>query len=224
MGEVTLYVQPHGGRGNCSKSSLLPLHIAVEPGEVFKEFRRGVWISTAGRLVGRKGYVHKRTKYEKFSCQGQTYFVHRAVAELFLPGVGTLVRHLNDNPLDNRVENLAWGNALQNNQDARANGCLPARLDEAGVAAARILVRSGRTCAEVARFLGVATDTLHKAVTGVTWQSVDEPPVLPSIRYPDEIKVTAVERVQSGEHVLSVAADVGCAFSTVYDWLKEAAA
>lgn len=49
--------------------------------------------------------------------------VHRLVALTFLgePG-GRLVRHLNDNPLDNRVENLAYGSSSDNAQDALRNG------------------------------------------------------------------------------------------------------
>lgn len=51
--------------------------------------------------------------------------VHRLVAEAFLPEPTPeqrLVRHLNDNRLDNRVENLAWGTDKDNAQDAISNG------------------------------------------------------------------------------------------------------
>jgi hypothetical protein len=46
--------------------------------------------------------------------------VHRLVADAFLPNPNKLpiVMHLNDNPFDNRVENLKWGTQKDNIQDA----------------------------------------------------------------------------------------------------------
>jgi hypothetical protein len=36
--------------------------------------------------------------------------------------VGAVARHLNDDPVDNRLENLAWGTFAQNTEDAFTNG------------------------------------------------------------------------------------------------------
>lgn len=49
--------------------------------------------------------------------------VHRAVAEAFIPNPSNLpvVRHRNDVKTDNRVENLAWGVAHDNTEDAIKN-------------------------------------------------------------------------------------------------------
>lgn len=55
----------------------------------------------------------------------KTAFVHRLVLEAFVgpcPGEGFMCRHLNGNPADNRVENLAWGTALENAQDVIRHG------------------------------------------------------------------------------------------------------
>lgn len=51
--------------------------------------------------------------------------VHRIVAETFLgppPFEGAVVRHLDDNPTNNRVENLAWGSHKENAADRKRNG------------------------------------------------------------------------------------------------------
>lgn len=55
-------------------------------------------------------------------------WVHRLVLEAFVgpcpPGMET--RHLNGNPKDNRLENLAWGSATENAQDTKDHGSAPA--------------------------------------------------------------------------------------------------
>lgn len=50
-------------------------------------------------------------------------YVHRLVAQEFIPNPENhpLVRHLDDNPKDNRVENLAWGTYSDNTQDKLRN-------------------------------------------------------------------------------------------------------
>lgn len=51
-------------------------------------------------------------------------FIHRMVAEAFLPNPGSLpvVRHLDDQKRNNRVENLAWGTYQDNTDDMFRNG------------------------------------------------------------------------------------------------------
>jgi hypothetical protein len=50
-------------------------------------------------------------------------FIHRQVAQIFLgPAEGQEVRHLNGNPQDNRLENLAYGTRQQNALDMVRHG------------------------------------------------------------------------------------------------------
>lgn len=53
-----------------------------------------------------------------------TFRVHRLIALTFLPNPNNypIVRHLNDNKLDNRLSNLAWGTHSENTIDAIKNG------------------------------------------------------------------------------------------------------
>ena len=50
--------------------------------------------------------------------------IHRVLAEWLIPNPDNfpMVRHLNDNKLDWRIENLAWGNDSHNMYDAIRNG------------------------------------------------------------------------------------------------------
>ncbi len=59
-----------------------------------------------------------------FKIHGRHYSVHRLVAELFLQNKNgcKVVRHLNDDPNDNRAENLAWGTQKDNADDCRNHG------------------------------------------------------------------------------------------------------
>lgn len=51
-------------------------------------------------------------------------YVHRLIGKAFIPNPTDLpiVRHLNDIPYDNVVENLEWGTQKDNMADAKANG------------------------------------------------------------------------------------------------------
>ena len=48
--------------------------------------------------------------------------VHRLVAEAFCTGSGSVVRHLDDNPMNNNSWNLAWGSYSDNQYDRVCNG------------------------------------------------------------------------------------------------------
>jgi len=84
---------------------------------------------------------HKLTVRERILCPGlnscgrlgvllqrervrESRLISRLVAEAFLPNPENhpLVRHLNDNPLENSLENLAWGTYSDNQYDRVRNG------------------------------------------------------------------------------------------------------
>lgn len=100
----------------------------------------GYWVSDRGRVKSvttprrrQRGRMLKRNPSGNGGHLGVTLsnggatrqvYVHRLVAERFLDNPDSLpvVRHLNDVPTDNRVENLAWGTQADNMADAKANG------------------------------------------------------------------------------------------------------
>ena len=58
--------------------------------------------------------------------RGNRRLVSRLVAEAFIPNPNNLplVRHLDDNPLNNHIDNLAWGTQVDNMQDCVRHGRL----------------------------------------------------------------------------------------------------
>jgi hypothetical protein len=61
------------------------------------------------RLRGKNGLMYEAVALRKDGTS-KTYSVHRLVAEAFLPNPDNLseVNHKDENPLNNRVENLEW--------------------------------------------------------------------------------------------------------------------
>ena len=67
--------------------------------------------------------LHLRVQLCK-SGTATRFLVHRLVAQAFIPNPEgyPLVRHLDDNPLNNHVSNLAWGTPKMNKADEIRNG------------------------------------------------------------------------------------------------------
>jgi len=83
------------------------------PGRILKPFRH---------------HAHYKVSLYGDNKRGREVFVHRIVLESFvgpMPAWATLVRHLDDNSLNNRLDNLKYGTHTQNAHDAVRNGVHP---------------------------------------------------------------------------------------------------
>lgn len=96
-------------------------------GEIYSRPR----IDSLGRVVmGRRLSLVKRSKKRAYLAARigrKLVNVHVAVLETFVgprPD-GFVARHLNDDPTDNRLENLEWGTVDQNASDRNRNGGYP---------------------------------------------------------------------------------------------------
>lgn len=84
-----------------------------------------VWSEQSERFIS--GNTNKKG-YAEFTLKkgGKTIrrYLHRMIAEAFLRNEKNypIVRHLDDNPSNNCVDNLAWGTQIHNMADARSNG------------------------------------------------------------------------------------------------------
>ena len=115
----------------------------------------------------------------------RTFRVSHLVASAFLPpksSADQVLRHLNDDPADNRIENLAWGTRSDNAFDAIRNGKWhhakgvshgSAKLTEDRVREIRRLYATGNfTQRELARQFGVSTQTICMIVLRQTWKHI----------------------------------------------------
>jgi hypothetical protein len=156
-------------------------------------------ISTSLRVASlpRKGRLLRRILKQSLNSHGcpvvalcvhgkQTiHYISHLVADAFLPPkspTDQVLRHLNDDPTDNRIENLAWGTRKDNAQDAMCNGKRPttkgtangmAKLTEDDVREIRRLYATGNyTLKELAIRFGVSNVAIGYIVWRETWKHV----------------------------------------------------
>ena len=120
-----------------------------------------------------------------FHGKRTTHYVAHLVADAFLPPkkpTDQVLRHLNDDPTDNRIENLAWGTYSDNMADAIRNGKVRpqkgiangnAKLTEDDVREIRRLYATGQlTQPELALQFGVSRQVIGQIVRRETWKHV----------------------------------------------------
>ena len=79
---------------------------------------------------------------------------------------GMVIRHLNDNPLDNRLDNLTYGTPQQNIVDAYNNGSKIRKFNNSDVLEIRELLNSGMRNIDVAWLYGVDVSTISDIKCG----------------------------------------------------------
>lgn len=107
----------------------------------------------------------------KYSDQSVDY----PVALVYLPKPSStklVIRHLDDNPLNNHVDNLRWGTQKQNMEDARKNGKLRgssckasrAKLSKKDLILIFKLKAKGLYYKDIAKRLGVSVGTIGRVI------------------------------------------------------------
>jgi len=140
---------------------------------------------TSGRV---RNFSPKRSRYYRITLKFNrkrtaTKLVHWMVLEAFVGPrpEGAQALHTNDNPRDNRLENLRWGTAKENSQDRRRNngGILNtgeangrAKLRETVVLEIRKRVERGEKHAALAVEYRVDRTTIRDIASGKIWKHV----------------------------------------------------
>ncbi len=138
-------------------------------------------VRTFARAKGEK-YLKPCTppscRYALVSIRGKAVGVHVLVAETFLGPrpEGMCVRHLDDDGLNNRLENIAYGTPKDNASDRERNGryargsaVVTAKLTEDLVAQIKCAEGSSR---KIAAQYGVGRETVRLIRNGHTWRHV----------------------------------------------------
>ena len=139
-------------------------------------------VSSFGRVVGPSG---KQLK-PMISHSGHLYvfidrkrrYIHRLVLESFIGNCpdGLECRHLDGNPHNNHVDNLAWGTKLENTNDRRLHGTMPiphksawTKLKPENIPTIRFLSLS-YSSRSIARIFGTSHTTIQKIIRGERWK------------------------------------------------------
>lgn len=105
--------------------------------------------------------------------------VHRLVAVAFLPNPENLpcVRHIDGDPSNNHVENLAWSTYAENESDKRKHGTWNTRVTNARLTSEQRdqvveLKRLGQSNDAIAKHFGVSRPTISRLLNGKTWRAI----------------------------------------------------
>jgi hypothetical protein len=102
----------------------------ISPDGRIKSLERKIYHSRYGEQYVRERFIAQNIR-DGYLCVNlnkeglrTSFKLHRLLAMTFIPNPNNLpyVRHLNDNRLDNRLVNLAWGTQKDNIKDALSNG------------------------------------------------------------------------------------------------------
>lgn len=136
----------------------------------------GRWPGQAYFRAGRLLAGHDNGRYLVVSVAGKSRLAHRLVLDAFVGARPDLeCRHLNGNPRDNRLVNLAWGTPTENQFDRFRHGTAcegetnyRAELSEADVR--RVMKLRGRLGpAAIARELGHPVGRIKHVLYGQAW-------------------------------------------------------
>lgn len=154
------------------------------------------FVSNMGRVLTRVYYSHPRWHLLKPFLTGKSYKigrgylqvklyledgtwmrpkVHRLVAEHFIPNPDNLpqIDHIDNDPLNNRVENLQWVTNRQNTQlrFERQGKLSFEKAEMLREEFSRTGLTKERFCVAWAEQLGVCRNTIRFCLDGTTWQS-----------------------------------------------------
>lgn len=154
--------------------------------------RKGDYYTLDDYVINRDGTIYSKKRgivmkpqpnakgYLRVVIGKKKYFVHRLVAEKFVPNPEqkAQVNHKNGDKTDNRAENLEWVTNAENRSHAVENGlqiqgekCPWAKLTEQDVIEIR---NSSELVKELAKRFNVSTTTISGIRNGRTWKSVEK--------------------------------------------------
>lgn len=112
---------------------------------------------------------HVSSHYGRVNLYGKVIYVHRLVAEAFIPNPDNkpTVNHINGDKGDNRVENLEWATQQENIQHAWSEGLCKDqtgthRYSKDFIKMAMDLLSVGMSKSKIAKLMGISWTTVTK--------------------------------------------------------------
>ncbi len=179
---------PHGSYmvATMNKQELVPIEgahgyfISIS-GDVYSTLRNGTFrkLRTGRSKPGQYPRVSLSRDGKVVTCN-----VHTLVARTFLgeKGKADVIRHLDGDPTNNAVLNLAYGTYADNEEDKARHGRRPrgsdvfgSRLSQDEVLNIREKFKEGATCRSIAREYGLHETSAHKVIHGTSWSHLPVP-------------------------------------------------
>jgi hypothetical protein len=114
--------------------------------------------------------------------KSKSLLVYKLVVKAFLPPKPSpthQIRHLNGDPLDSRVCNLAWGTPKENAADKEQHGTVPygtkhpnAKVTEQDVREIRQLLSQGSEMPPLARRFNLSKQSIYRIAHRRSWRHV----------------------------------------------------
>lgn len=125
----------------------------------------------------RRAELRTRPGYLTLWMNGAFVYAHRVVYAWFhgVCPAGVVVRHLDDDGLNNHPSNLAIGTQVDNAEDAKRNGTtFGTKLTPEMVRRIRIAAKNGVTQYHIAQLMGITQPTVSSVLTGRIWRHVTD--------------------------------------------------
>ena len=155
-----------------------PGYFICRNGDVYSDKKRRNWkgVLKLTMTVNKEGYV----VFAMSRAQGK---LHRILAKAFIPNHDDsckIVRHLDDNKMNNDLSNLAWGRPKDNSLDMIRNGnsltgekSRDAKLSKEEVVIIRNLaVNSSYTQNQIGLMFNVTKGHVNNIIKGRTWKHI----------------------------------------------------
>lgn len=143
-------------------------------------FKKKLEISNFGRLKydnkTKKTYLHTKG-YEEATIESKKILIHRLVAKAFIPNPKNKpqVNHINGIKTDNRVDNLEWCTATENNNHAiklglnrkTGNGHIAHKIIQ--YSKDGVFIKEWNNINEILKYLGIKYNShIYKCINGKT--------------------------------------------------------
>lgn len=173
-------------------------------------------------------------KYIEFSLRGEVHqeFVHRLVAEAFLGScpANQYVLHGDNDPTNNRIENLRYGTPSENCKDKLIHGTQPhgeaiswSKLKEDDILDIRMRRNNGAPYADIANIYNLSENYVWQICTGTKWKYVGGmiEPLKRTVKFmSDKERSTARQLRRKGRTITEIANVLGVSRTQIHNEVR----